>query len=122
MKVNYKGRKTKGSNFERKIAKLIKDEGLDDYSRRMPGSGAFGIGMKGDLITPNIPISWELKNQETWSPLAYYDQAMRDRPNGRYIPVVVMGKNNTEPFVFFSFNDFLNILTHALKGGLKEDM
>jgi len=120
MKVSYKGRKVKGSDFERLIAKKIQDAGLDDHAKRTPLSGAV-FGWKGDITTPGIPIHWELKCQESWSPLAYYSQALEDRPNGRYIPVVVMGKNRTDPYVFFSFDDFLTILFYALKGGLKEN-
>ena len=115
-----KNPKRKGSEFEYLIAKKILDAGLDDRARRTPMSGAIK-GWSGDITTPNIPIHWELKKQETWSPIAYYNQALKERIGGRYIPVVVMGKNNIEPFTFLSFNDFLTILYYALKGGLKEN-
>ena len=116
-----KNPKRKGSEFEYLIAKRIQNAGLDDRARRTPMSGAIK-GWSGDLTTPNIPIHWELKKQETWSPLEYYKQALDERVSARYIPVVVMGKNNIEPFVFFSFNDFLTVLYYALKGGLKKEI
>ena len=115
-----KNPRSKGTRFELEIADKIRKAGLDPLVRRTPMSGAIK-GWSGDLTTPNIPIHWELKKQETWSPLEYYKQAMDERATGRYIPVVVMGKNNIEPFTFLSFNDFLTILYYALKGGLKEN-
>lgn len=108
--------KSKGSNFERKIAALLVESGVDPYARRTPLSGGIKgvINLEGDLITPNLPIFWELKCQENWSILEYYRQAERANPQpGRLANIVVVGKNNTEPFVFFKFSDWLEQTAYA---------
>lgn len=108
--------KRKGSDFERVIATMIVDSGVDTKARRTPLSGAIkgSIGFEGDLTTPSLPVFWELKCTENWSPLEYYRQCQAANPQpGRLANVVVMGKNNTEPFVFLKFSDWLEQIGYA---------
>jgi len=111
-KVSYKGRKAKGATLERMVAQALKDAGLDKYARRSFMSGGFQQG-DGDVVT-RLPIHLECKNQESWSPLDAYDQALRDRSSARKTAVVVLKKNRTVPFVFLTLEDFINLLAYAL--------
>ena len=98
--------------LERLFAKALVDAGLDKYARRSFMSGGFQQG-DGDVVT-RLPIHLECKNSESWSPLDAYDQALRDRSSARKIAVVVLKKNRTEPFVFLTLTDFINVLAYAL--------
>lgn len=114
--------KVKGSNFERKIAAKLVESGVDLRARRTPLSGAVkgGIGLESDLITPALPVHWELKCQENWSPLEYYRQCSSGNPQpGRLMNIVVMGKNHTPDFAFLKFDDLLELFDYAKLGGWK---
>lgn len=115
MSVSAKGRKAKGSTLEYFIRDALINSGLDPYARRAFMSGGFQQG-DGDVIT-KLPLHIEAKNQETWSPIAYYDQALRDRSSARKTALVVMKRNRTQPFAFLAFDDFMTILAYAVKGG-----
>lgn len=109
-----KSPKEKGRRLELNIAKTLRDAGLDPDASRMPLSGA-ADGFKSDIRTI-LPLHIEAKNQETWSPLAYYEQAERGCAQG-CIPLVIMGKNRTEPFAFLKWKDMIYLLQLAIESG-----
>lgn len=104
--------KAKGSRLEKDVAKTLRDAGLDKQASRMPLSGAME-GFKSDIHT-SLPMIIECKNQETWSPLNYMEQASRDAEITGKIPVVIMSKNRLpEPMVMMKFGDWIEILQRA---------
>jgi len=113
--------KAKGTRLEKQVAKILVDSGLDKYAMRMPLSGAIK-GLKQDILT-KLPLAIECKNQETTSFHKWYRQAENDNNIGsRKIPVVVWSKNNlNRQFAYLDFQDFVNILYYALKGGFGKD-
>lgn len=112
MKAYYK--KEKGRRLELQIAKDLRDAGLDKDARRMFLSGG-AFGFESDILT-SLPLKIEAKNQETWKPLEYYDQAKNKCSNFK-IPIVVMSKNRLpEPLVLIGWNDFIGLLQYAVKG------
>ena len=113
MKAYYK--KEKGRRLELQVAKDLREAGLDKEARRMFMSGG-AFGFEADILT-KLPLKIEAKNQETWSPLQYYEQAKAHCSNFK-IPVVVMSKNRLpEPLALIGWNDFLGLLQWATKGG-----
>jgi hypothetical protein len=117
--VKATGKKEKGSRAERAFAKMLVDADLDQYAKRMPLSGGVK-GLDTDIMT-RLPFAFEVKNQETWSPLAYYRQADLANPNrGRLTTVVVMTKNNESYYVFLTAEDFLTLISYALRGGYSD--
>lgn len=104
--------KEKGRRLELKIAKALRDSGLDKNAGRMPLSGAMD-GFKSDIHT-TLPMIIEAKNQETWSPLAYMEQAERDADITGKMPVVIMSKNGLpEPMVMMKMSDWILMLQRA---------
>lgn len=104
--------KAKGSRLELFVAKSLRSSGLDKKAGRMPLSGGMD-GFKSDINT-TLPLIIEAKNQETWSPLAYMEQASRDAEITSKMPVVVMSKNRLpEPLVLMKFGDWIEILQRA---------
>ena len=109
------GKKSKGSRAEREFAKMLVNAGLDKYAKRMPLSGAVK-GLDTDIMT-RLPFAFEVKNQETWSPLEYYRQADLANPNkGRLRTIVIMTKNNEGFYAFMNVDDFLELVDYALEG------
>jgi len=117
--MKLKSPKQKGSRLERRIAEDLRHSGLDTEARRMPLSGAFDT-LKSDILT-SLPLSIECKNQETWNPLKYYEQA-ESGAKQQEIPLVIMGKNNTQPFAFLSWDHFMQILLYAKSGGWTQEL
>ena len=108
-------KKQKGSRLEREWAELLRGYEIDKQARRMPLSGAFDTpSMKADIFT-SLPIHFEVKNQENWSPLEYWKQA--NETCGVRTPVVVMSRNREQIYTFLLGSDFLTILKFALIGG-----
>lgn len=123
-----KSSKTKGSSYERTIAKIFKDYlGVD--LKRTPLSGGFAKGSKkaddfrGDIITVDDSIDFKLhiecKNHKTWSLNSWLQQAEGDCPSDR-IPIVIFhraqrnedGKRVQEAgdYVCLSLENFLDIV------------
>lgn len=116
-KKNMKPRskKAKGSRLERNLAQKLRQSGLDSGASRMPLSGAFET-LKSDILT-NLPVSFECKNQETWSPLPYMQQAKAGAKQNE-IPVVVMSKNRLpEPLCLIELKDLIYLMQLAKEGG-----
>ena len=108
--------KDKGNRGEREWAEKLVKAGLDKYARRMPRSGAIP-GLRADIHT-NLPIQFEVKNCESWSPRKYYDQAKIGINIGSgKIPVVVLKANNTPYFIFMDGDHFITLLSYALRAG-----
>ena len=110
-----KSPKQKGSRLEREVAERIRSSGLDKTASRMPLSGAMEC-LKSDIFT-KLPISVECKNQESWKPLEYLNQAKSGAKQNE-IPVVIMSKNRLpEPIVMLELKDFIWILQLAKESG-----
>lgn len=103
----FRSRKAKGRRLELKVAELIREKGLDNTSRRMPGSGAFE-GFKGDLHN-KLPYSWEIKNQETVSLWKWWKQA-KDQSTMNKPPVLCVGGNFRPILAIMDLNTFLELL------------
>ena len=108
--------KAKGSGFERDIARELRRTGLDKNAQRMVLSGG-APGFVSDIKT-DLPIHFECKRQEKTKFREWFAQAEGDCSQIR-IPVVVWRGSHDRPFVFFDFNDFLELLTYAVEGGYK---
>jgi hypothetical protein len=110
--MKLKSPKQKGSRLEREIAKALRHAGLDKTAQRMPLSGAID-GFKSDIST-SLPFSIEAKNQETWSPLAYMEQAQAGAEHTGKMPVVIMSKNRLpEPLVMMKLADWILLCQRA---------
>ena len=97
---------------------MLVDSGLDKYAKRMILSGAVK-GFDTDIKT-SLPFAFEIKAQETWSPLEYYKQADRANPNrGRLRTIVIMTRNREKMYAFLEVNDLLELIDYALQGGYK---
>lgn len=117
MKVSSK--KEKGRVGERTFAKMLVNAGLDKYAKRSPLSGAVK-GFDSDIIT-KLPFSFEVKNQETWKPLKYYQQAQTANPNrGRLTTTVIMTRNNEDYYAFLKVDDFLTLIAYAMHAGFPD--
>jgi len=114
-------KKAKGSKLEREVAKMLVDSGLDQYATRMPLSGAIA-GLKADIHT-KLPLQIECKAQEVTKFQEWFRQAEEGKNIGdRKIPIVVWTKNRLDrKFCYLDFQDFINILYYAMKGGLGDD-
>lgn len=67
--------------------------------------------------SPDLPVAFELKNQETWKPLEYMDQA-KSQAIGNKIPIVVMSKNRLpEPLAMLELKDLIWLLQLAKESG-----
>ena len=118
--MTLKKPKEKGRRAELAFAEILRNSGVDPTARRMVMSGAI-FGLEGDIFG-KLPIHWEIKNQETWSPLEYYKQAKEDIPIGSHKKaVVVLTRNREDFYCFLSANDFIEILSAALIGGYCKD-
>lgn len=110
--MRLKSAKNKGRRLELEVAKALRDAGLDKNAGRMPLSGAMQ-GFKSDIHTI-LPMIIECKNQETWSPLSYMDQASRDAEITGKMPVVIMSKNRLpDPYVMMKMTDWIEIMQRA---------
>ena len=113
--MKLRSAKAKGSRLEREWASLLRGYGLDINAKRMPMSGAIRDSrFKADIIT-TLPLHFELKNEERWSPLEYFRQACSVCEEKT--PVVVMSRNREQLYVFMLGTDWLRILQAAIKGG-----
>lgn len=109
----------KGKRLEYDIAKTLRDSKLDPTAQRMARSGAIET-LESDILT-QLPISLELKNQETWKPLEYYKQA-QNGAKFHEIPIVVMKKNNEKPLALLAWTDLIQIMTFAKTGGWSHEL
>lgn len=108
--------RNKGANYERTIAKKLKEFFGVDFART-PQSGGFAkqkekaSNFRGDIVSIDrdydISMHLELKNQTSWSLPAWIKQAEEDCPEGKR-PCVVMHKANTSvDYITMRLEDFL---------------
>jgi Holliday junction resolvase len=112
---NPSTKRQKGKDFERDIAKDLRESGLDKKARRMPCSGALE-DLKADIICPELPIHIEAKRQEKWNVDDYYQQALSGKKQHE-IPIVVMKKNRKEAMALLSWRDLIHIMQMAKETG-----
>lgn len=111
--------KTKGSNFERDVAKKFK-KAYDAELVRTPQSGGFAKksakadDFRGDIVPADedieLSLHIECKNAKTWSLPAWFKQAQSDCPKGK-IPVVVFHQHGTSnDYIALSLEDFFKLV------------
>lgn len=111
--------KTKGSNYERDVAKKFK-QAYDEELTRTPQSGGFAKKstkadeFRGDIValddSINLVLHIECKNAKSWSLPAWLTQAENDVPKGK-IPCVVFHKYATSKnYIALSLDDFFKIV------------
>jgi Holliday junction resolvase len=103
-------RRAKGKDFERQVAKDLRESGLDKQARRMPCSGALA-DLKADIIT-SLPIHIEAKRQEKWNVDEFYKQAQVGKKQHE-MPIVVMKKNNKKAMALLSWKDLIYLMQLA---------
>lgn len=109
----------KGRELELRIAKDLRDAGLDRRASRMPRSGAI-YGKEADIST-SLPIKIEAKYHENWKVMDFYYQAQNH--NSGKMPVVVMDKTDiSHPMALLSLPDFIELLSYAIKGGFSGEL
>ncbi len=112
--------KSKGGNYERKIASQFQQQYGVELSRT-PQSGGFAKKsekadeFRGDIITTDkdveLLIHIECKDQKTWSLPQWLKQSKEDCPKGK-VPVVIFHKYNTsEDFICLPLKDFFALST-----------
>lgn len=109
MATRGKGAKTKGSSFERKIAKILSEWGNVEL-KRTPQSGGFakeGNSYRGDINTINnedfFIFNIECKNQEVWSLdqlfndgcilFSFFEQCIGDTSDNK-VPLLIFTRNH----------------------------
>lgn len=111
-------RKAKGSRLEKNCAKRINEVLGKEYgihAQRMPMSGAIE-GLKGDIFV-NLPVHFEMKNQETWKIPEWWEQATGQAGLGK-MPCLVVSRNYcTDPLAIIRFEDLLTFMAYALETG-----
>lgn len=111
--------KTKGSNYERDVAKKFKSA-YDADLVRTPQSGGFAKksakagDFRGDIVPADedidLSIHVECKNAKTWSLPAWFKQSESDCPKGK-VPVVVFHKHGTsKDYIALSLEDFFKLV------------
>ena len=105
--MTHRSKRAKGNRLEAKFSQMIREKGLDDTARRMPGSGAFE-GFKTDIHT-KLPFSFELKNSETVKLWQWWKQAC-DQATIAKPPVLVTSGNFRPMLAIMDVSTFLNLL------------
>lgn len=101
-------KKAKGKRLEKKVAQLIREKGLDSKARAMIGSGAFD-NYKGDIYAPEVPLTFECKNQETVKIWEYWTQALAQQKV--YKPACLIVSGNYRPILaILDIDTLLNLL------------
>ena len=109
-----KGARQKGANFEREVAKILKDKFNVDV-RRTGAQERWKVD-GGDVNAPSWiktilnDFHWECKNREKWALLNWYKKTKDDNQGVAKKPIVVASKNFEDDYVFMSLNDFLAII------------
>ena len=116
------GRKQKGSRVEREIAKKLTDAGIP--SRRVVMSGAaarYDVRLKGDVDIGLLPTGDSLLTAEV--------KARRDGAGFKVLEgwlgdnqVLILRKNNTDPFVAMRWEVFVDLLRSRYEEELNEQV
>lgn len=108
------GSQKKGSDFERKIARKLKEVFGVDVKRT--GTQERWKAHGGDVNPPSYSNTilkdffWECKNRENWAILNWFKKAQDDSSKSGQIPVVVASKNHEDDYAFLRFEDFIDII------------
>lgn len=100
--------KRKGSDYERKIAKLF-SKAFNTNVRRTPGSG--NLDISGDLRNLSGPLeAWvfELKKQEKINIWACIHQAQREAKYKKW--ALIFSRNREQDYVVLDINDFIELI------------
>lgn len=111
-------KKQKGTRFEKYIAARLEDVlgGYGVEATRMIMSGAVDR-FKGDIFT-NLPVSFELKNQERFDLRSAWQQAGEACSGSGKMPVVVFSRNyEKDPLAVLKFEDLLFFFEIAVQNG-----
>jgi len=117
----------KGSNYERRICRLL-SEWWGEPIYRTPSSG--GSHWKGDGVAmdPGFPFHIECKNRQSWQfedlfkvkgeLLKYWEQCEKDALESSKIPLLIFTKNYRPDFYMMSCEDVVKIedFCNRLKG------
>lgn len=110
--MKAQGKKRKGSRLELKVAKALRNSGLDPRASRMPLSGA-SWSLPSDIHT-SLPISIECKNQENgikkiWD---WWDQC-RGQKMGNRMPILAVSANFRPILMVMDLEDWINLMKIA---------
>jgi len=98
--------KEKGRRLELKVARLIREKlGIKAY--RTPLSGGTQT-FKGDILCPDLPFHFEVKNKETISVFGEW-QKIRDFKN----PILIISRAHAPILAVMNFEMFLEIIKEA---------
>lgn len=96
----------KGHDFERKVAKDLREIGYEDARRGLQSQG--GDDMPPDVIAP--PFAIQCKNHaKKVNYRAAIEQSKGECPKGHY-PVAVIKEGRQEPLVLMVYADWLDLL------------
>ena len=108
--------KAKGANFERAVAKKLKDAYGVEFVRT-PLSGGFfrqSESFKGDIVPADKSVECKLhmecKSQKTWSLPAWLKQAENDAPENSYPCVITHLHNTSKDYIMMGLDDFIKIV------------
>lgn len=120
--------KAKGSDYERKIAKLLSDWFGEEF-HRVPASGGLRWGtdnrVVGDITTSpdsKFPFTVECKKREGWDfeqvlkgtgeVEQWWEQSSRDGERASLLPIVIFSKNFAPNYLMMEQEVFDKILYH----------
>lgn len=99
--------KNKGKVGERAWTKLLLDRG---WQAKRTGFHQSQQGHDApDVTCPELPVHWEVKNQETSQPRKWMDQSIKDA-KAYEVPAVVWKANRKPWLAILKADDFLTIL------------
>jgi len=121
--------KAKGSNFERKVAKLFSEWWGEEF-HRTPGSGGLkwkdDNSVSGDIVPPKdskFPFNIECKKHEGWdfeqiikgtgNVVKWWNQCTTDADVFSKVPLLVFSKNRSPIYFMLRYEDFKKLSTHG---------
>ena len=105
--------KAKGRRFQQWVRdKLIEQLGVhpEDVESRSMGAGGEDLIMA-RAAREKFPFSIECKNVEKLNVWEAYKQAKENA--GKYVPIVVMKKNQEKPLIVIDAEEFVNIMENV---------
>jgi len=120
--------RTKGSEYELRISKILAEWYQEDF-HRVPSSGGLRWGkdnrVSGDIIAQEgstFPFSIECKKREDWTfeqllkgvgeVESWWAQCIRDASNVDKKPLLIFSKNRSPNYYMMSFDDY-SLLVHV---------
>lgn len=105
--IAFTSKKAKGTRLEKKLARLIREKGLDDSASRMLLSGSVW-NFRGDIFT-KLAYHFECKNSEKHKIWEEWYQAESQSPIGK-TPILVISGNFRPILAIMQIDDFLNLV------------